>query len=152
MKLRNQKRIASEVLKKGTKKIKFDPTRLADIKEAITRADIKGLVLDNAISAEPVRSTSRSRARKILVQKRKGRKTGKGSRKGVITARLSKKENWINHVRKQRQFIQELRDKNLISTKVYRMMYSKVKGGFFRSKNHIKIYLTENRLFEDVKK
>jgi large subunit ribosomal protein L19e len=152
MKLRNQKRLAAEVLKKGRKRIKFDTARLADIKEAITRIDIKGLVVDNAISAEPKRGTSRSRARKILVQKRKGRKTGKGSRKGVTTARLPKKENWMNHVRKQRKFIQELRDKKLISTSVYRMMYSKVKGGFFRSKNHIKIYLTENRLFEDVKK
>ncbi len=152
MKLKNQKRIAAEVMKTGKKKVKFDTNRLADIKEAITRIDIKGLVVDKAISADPKRGTSRSRARKILVQKRKGRKTGKGSRKGVITARLSKKENWMNHVRKQREFIQELRDKKLISTQVYRMMYSKVKGGFFRSKNHIKIYLTENRLFEDVKK
>jgi large subunit ribosomal protein L19e len=152
MKLRNQKRLASEVLKKGSKKIKFDQSRLTDIKEAITRADIRGLVIDNAISADPIRGTSRSRARKIIVQKRKGRKTGKGSRKGVITSRLSKKENWMNHIRKQRKFIQEIRDKKLISTQVYRTMYSKVKGGFFRSKNHIKIYLTENRLFEDVKK
>jgi len=152
MKLRNQKRIAASVLKKGKKKIKFSQDRLSDIKEAITRADIRTLVIDKAIKAEPKRGVSRSRARKILVQKRKGRKTGKGSRKGVMTARLSKKDNWMNHVRKQRKFIQELRDKKLISTKVYRMMYSKVKGGFFRSKNHIKIYLTENRLFEDVKK
>jgi len=152
MKLNNQKRIAAKVLKKGIKKIKFDPTRLGDIKEAITRSDIKGLVLDKAISADPKRGTSRSRARKIIIQKRKGRKTGKGSRTGVITSRLPRKENWMNHLRKQRQFIQELRDKKLISTQVYRTMYSKTKGGFFRSRNHIKIYLTENRLFEDVKK
>jgi large subunit ribosomal protein L19e len=152
MKLINQKRIAADIFKKGIKKIKFDTERLSDIKEAITRADIKSLIIDNAISAEPKRGISRSRARKTLVQKRKGRRTGSGSRRGVKTSRLSKKENWMNHVRKQREFIKELRDKKLISTQVYRSMYSKVKGGFFRSKNHVKIYLTENRLFEDVKK
>ena len=40
----------------------------------------------------------------------------------------------MNHVRKQRKFIKELRDKKLITTVVYREMYNKVKGGFFRSK------------------
>ncbi|MBT6995305.1 50S ribosomal protein L19e [Candidatus Woesearchaeota archaeon] len=152
MKLNNQKRIAADVLKKGIKKIKFKTDRLSDIKEAITRTDIRALIIDNAISADPKRGISRSRARKTLVQKRKGRRAGSGSRKGVKTSRLPKKQNWMNHVRKQREFIKELRDKKLISTLVYRNMYSKVKGGFFRSKNHIKIYLTENRLFEDVKK
>ncbi|MBT3416460.1 50S ribosomal protein L19e [Candidatus Woesearchaeota archaeon] len=152
MKLNNQRRIAADVLKKGTKKVKFNITRLADIKEAITRADIRSLIIDNAISADPKRGVSRGRVRKSLVQKRKGRQSGAGSRKGVKTARLPKKLNWMNHVRKQRKFIKELRDKKLITTIVYREMYNKVKGGFFRSKNHIKIYLTENRLFEDVKK
>lgn len=152
MKLKNQKRIAAKVLKKGKKKIKFNPERLDDIKEAITRSDVRALVIDKAIKSKPKKSVSRSRARKIIIQKRKGRRKGEGSKKGVRTARLSKKENWMNHVRKQRKFIQELRDKKLISTKVYRGIYTKIKGGFFRSKNHVKLYLTENRLFEDGKK
>ena len=42
------------------------------------------------------RSTSRVRARKIIVQKRKGRRQGTGSRKGKKTSRLSKKRQWIN--------------------------------------------------------
>jgi len=57
----------------------------------------------------------------------------------------------MNQIRKQRKFVKELRDKKLINTKVYRQIYNKIKGGFFRSKNHIKLYLTENRLFEDGK-
>ena len=152
MKLRNQKRIAAKVLKTGKKKVKFNPEKLNDIKEAITRSDVRALVIDNSIKAEPKRGVSRVRARKIIVQKRKGRRTGSGSRKGKKTARLSTKENWMNHVRKQREFVKELRDKKLISTTVYREIYRKIKGGFFRSKNHVKLYLTENRLFEDGKK
>ncbi len=152
MRLKNQKRIAGKVLKKGSKKIKFDPARLSDIKEAITRADVRALIIDNAVKAKPKRGTSRVRARKIITQKRKGRRTGKGSRTGSKTARLSKKQNWMNHVRKQREFIKELRDKKKISTTVYREIYKKIKGGFFRSKNHVKLYLTENKLFENGKK
>ncbi|MCD4759433.1 50S ribosomal protein L19e [archaeon] len=152
MKLRNQKRIAADVLKSGRKRIKFDKEKLSDIKEAITRADIRALVIDKAIKANPKQGVSRSRARKTIIQKRKGRRTGAGSRKGAKTSRLSTKKDWMNHIRKQRDFIKELRDKKLISTIVYRTIYKKVKGGFFRSKNHVKLYLTENKLFENGKK
>jgi large subunit ribosomal protein L19e len=152
MNLRNQKRIASDILKSGRKKIKFNPERSSDIKEAITRSDIRTLIIDKAIKAEPKRGVSRSRARKTIIQKRKGRQTGSGSRKGKKTSRLSKKQDWMNHVRKQREFVQELRDKKLITTNIYRTMYKKIKGGYFRSKNHVKLYLTENKLFENGKK
>ena len=152
MNLRNQKRIAADILKKGVKKIKFNTERSSDIKEAITRSDIRTLIIDKAIKAEPKRGVSRSRARKTIIQKRKGRQTGSGSRKGKKTSRLSKKQDWMNHVRKQREFVKELRDKKLITTSVYRTMYKKIKGGYFRSKNHVKLYLTENKLFEDGKK
>lgn len=152
MNLRNQKRIAADILKKGIKKIKFNTERSSDIKEAITRSDIRTLIIDKAIKAEPKRGVSRSRARKTIIQKRKGRQTGSGSRKGKKTSRLSKKQDWMNHVRKQREFVKELRDKKLITTSVYRTMYKKIKGGYFRSKNHVKLYLTENKLFENGKK
>ena len=32
------------------------------------------------------------------------------------------------------------------------MIYKKIKGGFFRSRGHLKLYLTENKLFENVTK
>lgn len=152
MKLKNQKRIAARVLKVGIKRVKFNPEKLADIKEGITRADMRNLVIGKAISSNHARGVSRSRARKIISQKRKGRRSGKGSKTGPHTARLNRKEKWINHVRLQREFAKELRDKKLITSKVYRMIYKKIKGGFFRSRGHVKLYLTENRLFENVKK
>ena len=31
-------------------------------------------------------------------------------------------------------------------------LYGKIKGNYFRSRNHIKLYLNENKLFENVKK
>ena len=41
MKLSNQKRMAAEVLKVGESKVIFDPKRTKEIKEAITKADIR---------------------------------------------------------------------------------------------------------------
>ena len=152
MKLKNQKRIAAQVLKVGKTSVKFDPERLSDIKEAITKADIRGLVSDNAITKKPSGSQSKSRLRKRLAQKRKGRQKGSGRKKGKKTARLSKKAIWMVKARIQRSYLKELREKKLIEVKTYRDIYKKVKGNYFRSKNHIKLYLTENKLFENVKK
>ncbi len=152
MKLRNQKRIAATLLKVGKTSVRFDPERLSDIKEAITKLDMRGLIKDGAVKAKPTGATSRSRLRKRLIQKRKGRQKGPGARKGKKTARLSTKEEWMIKVRVQRQFIKELKAKKSISIKTYRRLYGKIKGNYFRSRNHIKLYLNENKLFENVKK
>ena len=152
MKLNNQKRIVADMSGVGLARVKFNTERLEDIKEAITKADLRGLINDHAIIILPKKGTSRVRARKVLKQKRKGRKTGPGSRKGKKTARLSGKRLWMNKIRIQRSFAKELRDKQLISLSTYRLVYRRIKGGYFRSKSHIKTYLTDNRLFENVKK
>lgn len=138
--------------KVGLDRVKFDPERLPDIKEAITKADLRGLINDHAIIILPKRGTSRVRARKTLVQKRKGRRAGRGSKKGKKRSTLTKKRAWINKVRIQREFIKNLRDKKLILTTTYRQTYRRISGGFFRSRNHIKIYLQEQGLFKDGKK
>ncbi|MBT3691523.1 50S ribosomal protein L19e [Candidatus Woesearchaeota archaeon] len=152
MKLRNQKRIASTLLKVGKTSVRFDPERLSDIKEAITKLDMRGLIKDGAVRALPIGATSRSRLKKRLIQKRKGRQKGPGKRKGKKTARLSTKAEWMIKVRVQRQFIKELKTRELISIKTYRNLYGKIKGNYFRSRNHIKLYLNEKKLFENVKK
>jgi large subunit ribosomal protein L19e len=152
MNLKNQKRIAAKLLKVGKTSVRFDPEKLSDIKEAITKLDMRGLIRDGAVKSKPIGSSSKGRLRKRLSQKRKGRQQGLGKRKGKKTARLSKKEEWMIKVRVQRTFIRELKDKNLISVRTYRQLYKKIKGNYFRSKNHIKLYVNENKLFENVEK
>ena len=44
-------------------------------------------------------------------------------------------------IRNQRKFLKELKDKKIINKKVGSDLRSKAKGGFFRSKRHIKIFL-----------
>ena len=151
MKLTSQRRIAAQVLKAGENRVWFDPDRLEEVKEAITKADIRGLISDLAIQAKPKTGISGFRSRKLKEQKRKGRKKGPGSKKGTKKARLPKKVAWMTKVRLQRKFIKELKGKKIIVDGTYRKLYRKVKGGFFRSRKHIKMFLTENNLFKQKK-
>lgn len=146
MQIRIQKRLAARILKSSKNDIWLDPNRLEEIKEAITKADITSLIKDKAIKSRKIRGISRGRARKRNIQKSKGRRRGSGSIKGGKHARLTKKEAWINHIRVQRSFLQNLRDKGVIDKSSYRSLYMKSKGGFFRSKRHIKIYMQEHKI------
>lgn len=146
MNLRNQKKLASKVMKGSPKRVRFDETRLADIKEAITKYDIKALMEDGAITEITKRGVSRGRARQRQSQRNKGRQRGQGLRKGKKTARLPRKLDWMNRIRLQREFLKELKEKELITNNTFRDLYLKAKGGFFRSKRHVKIYITENKL------
>lgn len=151
MKLNTQKRIAAYALGCSRKRVIFDESRLSDIKEAITKVDIRSLVNEGAIKEKPVKGTSRVKARKRAIQRSKGRQRGFGKRKGKKTSRLSRKRAWIGRIRIQRGFIKILKEKKIITTDVYRQLYLKTKGGFFRSKRHIKIYLDEHKLVKGIK-
>jgi len=146
MKLDVHKRKSAHILKTSPKKVKFDTTALEEIKEAITKTDLRGLIRDGTISKVQDKGVSRGRARKLQTQRRKGLRKGSGRRKGSANARDNRKEKWKARVRTQRAFIKELKLKELIEPKTYRLLYSRVKGGFFRSKRHIKLFLDEQEL------
>lgn len=151
--MRTQKRMAAQILKCSEKRIWFDEESLDDIKEAITKADIRSLIKEGLIKRKRVKGISKVRVRKRKQQKRRGQRRGLGKRKGKATARLPKKRAWMNKMRIQRRFLKELRDKKLIKESTYRELYNKAKGGFFRSKRHLKMYITENKLvMKKVKK
>lgn len=143
MELKVQKRLAAQILKCSRKRIWFDETRLDEIKEAITKEDIRDLISNGAIQIKHQRSHSRGRSRLIQIQKRKGKRKGHGSRKGRKTARSPKKEAWVNRIRSQRKLLKRLRKGNKISKRDYHELYRKCKGGFFRSTRHIKVYIEE---------
>lgn len=152
MNLSNQKAVSARLLKAGKSKVWFDKDHLTEIKEAITKKDLESLIKKKIIQERPSLGSSRVRARKRLTQRRKGRQQGPGSRKGSPETRLSGKQEWMNLVRGLRSFIKELKEKQLIDNKTYRNLYMKVKGRYFRNKRHVKLYLTENKLFTEKKK
>lgn len=146
MKLDTHKRKAASMLKVSPKKIKLNPTMLTEIKEAITKTDLRGLIRDGVIKKDQNKGISKARTRKAKVQKRKGLRKGSAHRKGSTNSRASEKETWKRKVRSQRKLIKELKDKNTIDNKSYRVLYLKVKGGYFRSRRHIKLYVEEQGL------
>ena len=139
-----QKRLASQILNTSKNNIQLDTTRLEEIKEAITKADIKSLIKDGAITARNKRGISSFRDRKRKKQKNKGRLRGQGSKKGAKGARSGKKELWIHKIRAQRMFLQNLKEKGFLDSSSFRELYMKSKGGFFRSRRHIKVYMQEH--------
>ena len=146
MNLSVQKRLAADVLKCSPKRVYFVPERVADIKEAITKADIRGLIAEGLISEKQEKGVSRARAKHKADQRRKGLQRGPGKRKGKKTAIVPRKEAWMAKIRSQRIFLKELREKGLLEQSSFKALYRKSKGGFFRNKRHIKIYMNEHDL------
>ncbi len=138
-----QKRLAGRIMKCSPRRVHFDSANLKEIKEAITKYDVRGLINKGLVRVKPVKSTSKFMSRKRKGQKRKGRRKGYGSRKGAASARRSPKRMWISTVRAQRKLLRALRRSNYITKRQYKELYNKSKGGFFRSSRHIKIYLQE---------
>ncbi|MEM4756408.1 MAG: 50S ribosomal protein L19e [Candidatus Woesearchaeota archaeon] len=148
MNLKAKRLLAAKLLRTSPKNIYFDPEKLQDIKEAITRIDIQNLIKNKIIQKKPVVGQSRGRTRKRNLQKAKGRRRGVGSRKGTATARKSRKESWMEKIRSQRSYLALLKEKKLSSSKTYRLLYLRCKGGYFRNKRHLKLYLQEHSLLQ----
>lgn len=146
MRLTLHRRIAAKVLKCSPKRVRFDPAQLEDAKEAITKSDVRILSGQGGVSSIEARGVSRVRARHQAKQRRKGLRKGAGNRKGTPNARSPAKRAWIRKVRTQRSFLQELKEKDVLVPGVFRGLYGKVKGNFFRSRRHIKLYIDENNL------
>lgn len=146
MNLRSQKRLASNILKIGENRVWIDPDRLEDVEEAVTRDEIRRLIKEGTIKAKPQKGISRGRTRISDEKRKKGRRKGFGSRTGKITANVSRKEAWINHIRAIRAHLKHLRLRRVIQKDVYRRLYILAKGGIFRDINHLERYIEDNNL------
>ncbi len=149
MDLRNQRRLAAEVLKCGENRIWIDPEETEEVEKAVTRRDVRNLVKQGVIKARKKKGVSRGRARKLHAQQKKGRRRGYGSRKGTAYARLPKKRRWIRTIRPIRAYLRELKKEKLIDKSMYRKYYIRAKGGEFKSKHHLKTHLIMEGIIEE---
>lgn len=131
--LTNQKRLASKILGVGISRVWLDPDKLEDIKNVITREDIRGLIEAGTIKRIQSNGISRSRAKERDLKREKGHRKGHGSRRGAKGARTPKKALWIRRIRTQRKKLKALRTDNTIDRSLYRKMYRKAKGGVYRN-------------------
>ncbi len=146
--MKQKKALAGKILKVSPYAVRFEASSLGEISKAITRGDMRGYIAVGKIYVKRRPFRSRAGARHIRRQKAKGRRSGTGTHKGGKYAIIARKAVWRQGIRVQRSFLQELRRKGLLSRPDYRMLYARCKGGFFRNRRHIKLYLTEHHLLK----
>ncbi|MBP2172115.1 50S ribosomal protein L19e [Methanococcus voltae] len=149
MDVSTQRRIAANILDCGIDRVWVDPENLEKVKLAITKDDIRALVKDGIIVKKQEKGISSARKKKIQEQKRKGKRKGQGSRKGAKGARTPKKEKWMNTIRPLRRMLKEMREDEKIERTQYRKLYRMAKGGAFRSRNHMKLYMKDHGILSE---
>jgi len=128
MNLRKKKALAARTFGVGLARIEFLEPRLDEIKEAITKQDIKDLHKDGAIVIKNIRG------RKTRMIKSK-KKTIGNIRKKVNR----RKRDYVVLTRKLRKHLAENKEK--ITDKEKKDIRKKIRNKFFRSKSHLKEHL-----------
>ncbi len=82
--IHKKRELASRILGVGVNRIRFEPDKLDDVADSITRENIRSLISNGSIWTAKVKGTSRGRTRTKLVTKKK-HGTGPGSKKGKKT-------------------------------------------------------------------
>ena len=130
MNLSKKKALAAKVFSVGKSRIIFVKARLNEIKDAITKQDIRDLMGDGA----------------ILIRGVKGRKKVKrtGSRKGPGNVKIkvnTRKKDYIIMTRKLRRQVNGFKSQGKISKEESVDLRKKIRNKFFKSKNHLKEYV-----------
>jgi len=128
--LGRRKKLAAKVLEVGLDRIIFDNSNLEEIKEAITKQDIRDLYAAGAIKI-------REKIGRLQKEKRTTRR-GPGKIKLIVK---NKKKSYATLTRKLRAYIEELRKQGKITFEKYSQLRTKIKSGEFRDKAHIKTVL-----------
>jgi large subunit ribosomal protein L19e len=149
MNLEIQKRLSSKVAKVGLARVKINPENVDQVKEAITKADIRDLIDNKVIEILPLVRNSRARARTRAKAKKRGRQSGPGSKVGTKNARTPTKRVWINRIRLQRKIIKSFKDSGRLSTGDWKTLYYRAKGGFFRNKRHLLQVIEQGKLLKE---
>ena len=139
--LTQQRRMAANILKVGESKVWMNSDHLEDIKNAITKSDVRKMINHGYIKAR------KEKIKRPRTEKK--RKQGPGRRKGAKGARRPKKEKWMNTVRPLRRLLKELKEGKKIDIKTYRKLYLQVKSGAFRSRSHLKLYLKQRGIISE---
>ncbi len=122
MKLEHKKAFASKVLGVGKARVVFNTARLSDIKEAITRQDIRELVAQGAIMIND------QRGRKTVVRRQSRRRAGSIRKKAVDT-----KRQYIIITRKLRAYLAHLKIQGKIEQSEFEQLRREIRARAFKS-------------------
>ena len=142
--IRKKRELAARILGVGTNRIRFEPDKLDEVGDSITRENIRTLINNGTIWTVKPKGTSRARAKaKLIIRRKHG--TGLGSKKGKKTARTGKKELYVIKVRSMRYHLKVLKDRNDINRETYWSLYKKVNGGQVRSLAHLRDLVRQSK-------
>lgn len=130
MNLGKKKLLASRVLKVGKGRIVFAKSRLDEIKEAITKQDIRDLHKDGAIRVKEIKGRKKNK-------KKPTRKSTGNIRKKVKT----RKRDYAKLTKKLRNYLLDLRNQEKISKQQEDEMRKRIRNKAFRSKAHLKEFI-----------
>lgn len=130
MNLSKKKVLAAKALNVGKNRLIFSSSALSEIKEAITKQDIKSLHSEGIIKIKPVKGRKK-------VTRRKTRR-GPGKIKKKVNNR---KQVYVKITRKLRAYIMGLRDRGTIERDLYKDLRKKIRMRFFKSKAGLRDYL-----------
>lgn len=129
MNLSKKKKLAIRTFGVGKKRILFLKPRLEEIKEAITKQDMRGLLEDGAIIIREIRGKK--------VKKKKIRRSPGNIRKKVNT----RKKDYVIMTRKQRKYISEARKREKITKQEEIEIRKKIRNKIFKSLAHLKEHI-----------
>ena len=130
MNLAKKKALAARTLKVGKKRIVLLPSRISEIKEAITKQDIHDLKNEGAILVKEIKGR-----RKVI--KRKTRRSTGNIRKKVNT----RKQDYVIMTRKLRRYVAEMKKQGKLTPEEIKDIRNKIRNKAFRSKAHLKEYI-----------
>ena len=132
MNLSKKKLLAARTFKVGKKRIVFVKARAEEIKEAITKQDIRDLHREGAILIKDIQGRKKKMKKKV-------RKSTGNIRKKV----KKRKRDYVLLTRKLRGYISELNSQGKLSKEEANEIRKKVKNKQFRSKSNLKEYIGE---------
>jgi len=134
MSLSKKKELAARTFKVGKQRIVFVKARTEEIKEAITKQDLRDLHKDNAILIKNIKG------RKKKVTKKRRKSTGN------IRKKIKKrKRDYVLLTRKLRGYVAELGSQGKLSKEEVKEIRKKIRNKNFRSKANLKEYIGELR-------
>ena len=135
--LRLQRRLAASVLGVGKQRVWMDPNEGNEIALANSRKAVRQLIKDNFILKKKVEMHSRQRARVRKAERRLGRHTGLGKRRGTKEGRMPVKKIWIRRQRTLRRLLKQYRESKKIDKHLYHSLYLDCKAARYNSKKNL---------------
>lgn len=130
MKLDKKKALAAKIFKVGKGRIVFLEPRLEEIKEAITKEDMRSLKADGAIRIKEIKARRSKPKRKVKRSPGNIRKRAKDT-----------KREYMTFTRKFRRHVAKLKEKKVLDKDEVKDLRNKIRNRYFKSQAQLREYI-----------